>query len=332
MPRDSQDDLDALYERARSLTLAGDAGGRGDPQRRSLIEACLEAGREALRRIAAEGAQSILDPRHLTGLEAIVRLTGRPSFLIQDASVIGVPRDSEWYEPLVGAEPALRQVVGSVGRVNLPEGGPPGYVGTAFLVAEGIVMTNRHVAKKFSQRKRKNEWTLASSAHPTVDFVCEHQRSSPPPWRVTGVPLVHSKIDLALLRVEPTDKSADGPLVLPLGSHPAAIVHSRQVYTVGFPANDPEGNAKVIKEIFGEIFKVKRLAPGEIMAPTAKDGSFSHDCTTLGGNSGSCVLDFSNHRVLGLHFAGEYQWKNGAISLPELIADEELSLAGVQYE
>ena len=33
-------------------------------------------------------------------------------------------------------------------------------------------------------------------------------------------------------------------------------------------------------------------------------GYFTHDCTTLGGNSGSVVLDLTTGEAVGLHFAG----------------------------
>jgi V8-like Glu-specific endopeptidase len=57
---------------------------------------------------------------------------------------------------------------------------------------------------------------------------------------------------------------------------------------------------------------VKRFAPGEIdrALGSAADGTgetvFAHDATTLGGNSGSCVVDLGNdgRLVVGLHFAG----------------------------
>jgi V8-like Glu-specific endopeptidase len=32
--------------------------------------------------------------------------------------------------------------------------------------------------------------------------------------------------------------------------------------------------------------------------------AFEHDCSTLGGNSGSCVLSVGGHVVVGLHYAG----------------------------
>src|SRR6516165_11707527 len=47
------------------------------------------------------------------------------------------------------------------------------------------------------------------------------------------------------------------------------------------------------------------------MAPS--EGATRHDCTTLGGNSGSVVLNLSTGEAVGLHFAGLYQETNYAV-------------------
>ena len=38
-----------------------------------------------------------------------------------------------------------------------------------------------------------------------------------------------------------------------------------------------------------------------------------HDCTTLGGNSGSVVLDLDSGKALGLHFSGRFLTTNYAV-------------------
>jgi endonuclease G len=43
-----------------------------------------------------------------------------------------------------------------------------------------------------------------------------------------------------------------------------------------------------------------------------------HDATTLGGNSGSVVLDFASGRALGLHFAGTYLVGNYAVTAGQI--------------
>ena len=65
-------------------------------------------------------------------------------------------------------------------------------------------------------------------------------------------------------------------------------------------------------KLFQFRYGVKRYAPGEIdrglgsRADRTGETVFAHDSTTLGGNSGSCVVDLGNdgRLVVGLHFAG----------------------------
>jgi len=61
---------------------------------------------------------------------------------------------------------------------------------------------------------------------------------------------------------------------------------------------------------------VKRFAPGFITKP--RPGLTTHDCTTLGGNSGSVVADMITGKVVGLHFAGIYKEANLAVPASEL--------------
>src|SRR4029450_1036479 len=42
--------------------------------------------------------------------------------------------------------------------------------------------------------------------------------------------------------------------------------------------------------------------------------TFTHDCTTLGGNSGSIVLDVETGAALGLHYAGQFHRANFAVT------------------
>jgi hypothetical protein len=44
-----------------------------------------------------------------------------------------------------------------------------------------------------------------------------------------------------------------------------------------------------------------------------RDDVSLHDCTTLGGNSGSVVLDVKTGEAVGLHFAGLYRESNRAV-------------------
>jgi endonuclease G len=68
--------------------------------------------------------------------------------------------------------------------------------------------------------------------------------------------------------------------------------------------------------IFGNIYDVKRLAPGQVMQVSGGQDLFAHDCTTLGGNSGSVVCDLETGQAVGLHFSGREEYANYAVSAP----------------
>ena len=89
-----------------------------------------------------------------------------------------------------------------------------------------------------------------------------------------------------------------------------------QVAVVGYPALDPRNDRQVQDAIFGGVYGVKRFQPGEVMA--AKAAFINHDCSTLGGNSGSVVVEFESGRAVGLHFMGEYERENFAVKASAL--------------
>ena len=58
----------------------------------------------------------------------------------------------------------------------------------------------------------------------------------------------------------------------------------------------------VMREVFDDIYGVKRLQPGTIVTESSE--IITHDCSTLGGNSGSPLIDLSTGEAVGLHFSG----------------------------
>ena len=67
------------------------------------------------------------------------------------------------------------------------------------------------------------------------------------------------------------------------------------------------------RRIFGDRYEVKRLAPGKVLVSDAGSFFFTHDATTLGGNSGSAVLDLETGAAAGLHFMGDLLEANFAV-------------------
>ena len=68
------------------------------------------------------------------------------------------------------------------------------------------------------------------------------------------------------------------------------------------------------------MFEKKRLAPGQLIRVSSRE--LQHDCSTLGGNSGSVVLDLESGEAVGLHFAGRFLVANFAV--PAAVVQQRL--------
>jgi hypothetical protein len=83
---------------------------------------------------------------------------------------------------------------------------------------------------------------------------------------------------------------------------------------IGYPARAPASiipNQQWMDQIYNNTYDVKRIAPG--LAGGLSRGWATHDCTTLGGNSGSVVVDMNKGEAVALHFAGLYMIENYAV-------------------
>ncbi|MFD9049438.1 trypsin-like serine peptidase [Streptomyces zaomyceticus] len=293
----------------------------------------LEAGVSGLEKLAAHREDEIAGDEYF-GVEAIVLMEGRPAILVQRQDF--APQHDEW-AVLDGQRPAIRESLTRVGRVEVTGHPSLDWIGTAFLVGPRAVMTNRHVAVEFSRSgDGDGRWTFASGMSARIDPAEELPvEGAPPgastPYEVTEVIGIHPDVDLAVLRVEP---STDGGLPTPLAvaADAPASVPGRPVYVVGYPAWDGRRNEpESMRRIFMDVYNVKRLQPGAATEFTPGGLVMKHDCSTLGGNSGSPVLDLTDHRVLGLHFGGRYGTGNFAVPLWELVDDPLLAAAEVNW-
>ena len=79
---------------------------------------------------------------------------------------------------------------------------------------------------------------------------------------------------------------------------------------------------------------LQRQAPaaGRDLGATVEAFEIFHDCSTLGGNSGSPVIDLETHRVIGLHFGGRYMEKNHAVPLWMLQSDPLIQQAKLNFQ
>ena len=196
------------------------------------------------------------------------------------------------------------------------------------MVGQGLIATNRHVAQLFSQGLGLTIRYRAGDA--AIDF--KRQIDAPDDDRtaylsVRAVEMIHPYWDMALLRVD--DLPTDRMLRLSVKSPEELLDHN--VVVIGYPARDERNDVALQDRIFNRTYNVKRLQPGVIRA-RAKIQSFentvnalTHDASTLGGNSGSAVIEVDTGEVVALHFAGEYLKANYAVPMHELARDSRVA-------
>lgn len=328
-------DLGELTERMSGPSLesfSGSGGGRAtDPvteAARRERERVVGDGVQGLVKVA-EGREAELDDAELLGLEAIVLLEGRPAILVQQGDFLPPPPD---WARLSTARAGIREVIARCGRVEVAGHLDFDWVGTASLVAPTVVMTNRHVAREFCARAG-DDWVFRPGMTARIDFREELGGYAPMEFEIAGVIGVHEDRDLALLRVK--SASSDGrslPDPLPVATREPDDLYGRDVYVVGHPAWDGRrGEPDALRRIFMDVYNVKRLQPGRAVRYSAKYSALVHDCSTLGGNSGSPVVDLETHEVIGLHFGGRYGVGNYAVPLWMLTADPLLAKGEVNF-
>jgi hypothetical protein len=288
----------------------------------------VRAGIDGLVKLA-EGRDDDIDDRERFGLTAIILLEGRPAILIQDGDF---PDPPEAWSRLGEARDRIRAVIARSGRIEVTGHLDLEWVGTASLVGSTTLMTNRHVAHEFCARRGRG-WAFHPGVTSRIDFLGELDREATLEFEITGIIGIHEKHDLALLRVE---AATTGGHVLPEPLSVAASepedLFDRDVYVVGYPALDSRRNEPdAIRRIFLDIYDVKRLQPGRTVGYATAYGAIEHDCSTLGGNSGSPVVDLETHEVVGLHFGGRYGVGNYAVPLWTLRADALLAKGDVNF-
>ncbi len=101
------------------------------------------------------------------------------------------------------------------------------------------------------------------------------------------------------------------PSPLPLADTDAAM--DDIVALIGYPAFDDRNDKEAMAKYFRDLYNVKRYAPGRVTQALAPGVALRHDCTSLGGNSGSPLIRLSDGKVVGLHFSGIYGKFNSAV-------------------
>jgi V8-like Glu-specific endopeptidase len=275
-------------------------------------------GLKALNKIE-NGTEEHISEDEERGLEAIILQVIRPAILIKKGRFS--PPPAQW-KILNEYRQQIEQSFKCVGRIEVSGHPTHEWIGTGFIVGKGVIMTNRHVAVEFGQQNDK-KWNFISNRSASINFIKEFEVDQSLEFKVEGIIGIHDKLDLALLSINEqsqTGKNLSTPLEI-ISKDPK-IKNKQNVYVVGYPASDGTRNEpEVMRKIFADIYDVKRLQPGVITGFNQSRNELLHDCSTLGGNSGSPVFDLRTSQVIGLHFGGRYLQNNYAVALWTLIND-----------
>lgn len=253
----------------------------------------------------------------VSALETIVLRTGRPVLAITNNEARLTFEDAEseiWRDRLTRSRDGINRAIRAVGRIDLANHPRFDWVGTGWLVTDDIIVTNRHVAAEFAKRNG-NGFLFRSSPFgkmsASIDFLHEVDSNQTDVFVIREV--IHIEPDngpdISFLRVKPQNGRN---LAAPIALSKSAPGVQDQVAVIGYPARDsrvPEPD--LMERIFGNVYNRKRLAPGQIKA--LRSNELLHDCSTLGGNSGSVVLSLNSGEAVGLHFSGQFLEANFAV-------------------
>ena len=218
------------------------------------------------------------------------------------------PDSESWAAAILAAKPLIDRAIPAVGRIELNNSDFP-WAGTGWLVADGIVVTNRHVADVFARIDRSSAafvfrpGLVGGRMSSDIDFLEEENRLDSAEHPITSILWIApaDEADVAFLRVS---RAAGGPPLPQPIELADEIADDSPIGAIGYPARDPSiRDQALVIAIFGDdVYEKKRFAPGRVMSV---DGNrLKHDCSTLGGNSGSVLLDLATGAAVGLHHGG----------------------------
>jgi hypothetical protein len=250
-------------------------------------------------------------PAELAALEYMIRLM-RPAPLVRKGTVEPMPNTafSDVFSAWDGFRAKMPTWVYSVGKISRRTTGGSVAEGTGFVVAPGLMVTNKHVLDAISNGVRELQAGQASVLFHSEDGYLEAET----PITIRGVKAVHETLDLSLLQLE------DNSALVPITISKRRPDNTSQVAAIGFPYPDFDRDPLFITNIFGNSFGLKRAAPGFVTGVQQAASAVFHDCSTLGGNSGSPLVSLEDGSVMGVHRGGGFLWRNEAVAASVLAA------------
>jgi phosphatidylserine/phosphatidylglycerophosphate/cardiolipin synthase-like enzyme/V8-like Glu-specific endopeptidase len=252
--------------------------------------------------------------------ELIALSIGRPAILISNGDYdLAQHEDLPELvrEALLKNRDRIRKILPAIGRIEVKNHPRYSWLGTGFLVRADIVATNRHVAVEIAYRGRDGKYEFIAGAErpkkvsPSIDNKEEFDSPAEGESKIVDVLYIDdgSGPDLAFLKLERARGGAEVDYI----RFRDDAKNGEIVAAVGYPAKDTRANdLPTVLQILGDVYNKKRLSPGLLGATNGNE--IFHDCSTLGGNSGSPILDVTTGMAVGLHAGGYFPNINYGVS------------------
>jgi hypothetical protein len=287
---------------------------------KTVVAETLAHAQTALNKTAGGASPSTLTDVEVASLEAIIEVTGRPAIRYSNGSIQtpnNLGENERWKVLVVTARHRIDGASGSVGRIMIKgSAGLPKNIGTGWRVGGDLVVTNRHVAQLLAEDPNVPvaDLKLDNAKEPLIDFSATDDSEGSKDFKLTAISYCAPEplVDLAVLRTsgamglpESLELDWNGQSVgrdIPGPNGSAPTFKGKEVYVVGHPFRQLRSQA--VATVFGTADGLKRWSPGLVLRVGTDQPTFEHDCSTLGGNSGSCVFSAGAHRVVGIHMGG----------------------------
>jgi len=247
-------------------------------------------------------------------------------------------------QALTGAYEGLRPAYQATGRVGYSQEGAPTRgdfsLGTGFLITPSHIMTARHVHESFGRLY------LTGEDCGGIEFLAEKDNDQSEFYEFNGEPAqVWEGLDICVYTLA---RPVTDRVPLPRREQSTQDLDGRDIVIFGYPDTmEPDDDALSDKVEPDPIFAVKRVSQGKIFRHSTDDDApygvtayinmneqlqfempaICHNASTLGGNSGSPVLDAKTGALLGVHFAGKPDFSgaedaNLAMAIEQIIKEE----------
>ena len=221
---------------------------------------------------------------------------------------------------LNGPYTVLRPAYQATGRIGFEQEGKPTSedysFGTGFLITPCHVLTNRHVDGFYGHYLRGEDCG-------GIEFIAERDKDASDFIPFDGSdPYLVPGLDVAIYTLSREAKNRT-PIAQP-DIHTQSL-EGREVVVIGYPDTHEPNNPDILAVVEDDpIFAVKRISQGHIFRHSSDEddplgvtvsvditdsksmpmSAICHNASTLGGNSGSPILDIETGELLGVHFAG----------------------------